>query len=121
MSLKERAIKLTRDIPAVLLAAKDKDTPVPAKIIAGITVAYALSPIDLIPDFIPLLGYLDDILLLPALISLTVRLIPKDVLEKNRAKALALRSGSPSKKWYYALPIVLLWLLIIRLILRLFL
>lgn len=68
MTLKERAKKLKRDVPAVFLALKDRETPLLAKITAAVTVAYALSPIDLIPDFIPVLGYLDDVLLLPALI-----------------------------------------------------
>ena len=63
---------------------KDKDTPVLAKIFAGITVAYALSPIDLIPDFIPVLEYLDDTILLPAFVALTIKFIPKDILERNR-------------------------------------
>lgn len=67
MNLKERAKKLKKDIPTVFLCLKDKDTPVLAKIIAAITVGYALSPVDLIPDFIPVLGYLDDVILLPAL------------------------------------------------------
>jgi uncharacterized membrane protein YkvA (DUF1232 family) len=71
MSLKERAQKLKTDIPAVFIAMKKKETPIGAKIIAGLTVAYALSPIDLIPDFIPVLGYLDDIILLPVLVTLT--------------------------------------------------
>ena len=56
MSLKERAKKLKSDIPALVLALKDADTPILAKILAGITVAYALSPVDLIPDYIPVLG-----------------------------------------------------------------
>ena len=76
MDLKERVRQLKNDIPAVFLSLKDPDTPLTAKLLAGITVAYALSPIDLIPDFIPVIGYLDDILLLPLLITLTVRLIP---------------------------------------------
>lgn len=63
MSLKERARKLKNDIPAVFLALKDKETPLLAKVLAGITVAYALSPIDFIPDWIPVLGYLDDVIL----------------------------------------------------------
>ena len=78
MNLKERADKLKTDIPAIFLALKDNKTPGIAKILAGITVAYALSPIDLIPDFIPVLGYLDDILLLLVLIALTIRFIPSD-------------------------------------------
>ena len=67
MNLKERARILKTDIPAVFIAMKKKETPILAKIAAGLTIAYALSPIDLIPDFIPVIGYLDDILLLPAL------------------------------------------------------
>lgn len=59
MDLKARAKKLKIDIPAIFLALKDKDTPFMAKLFAGITVAYALSPVDLVPDFIPVLGYLD--------------------------------------------------------------
>ena len=81
MNLKERAKKLKKEIPAVFLSLKDRETPLFAKILAGITVGYALSPIDLIPDFIPVLGYLDDIILLPALIALTVKFIPPAVFE----------------------------------------
>ena len=69
MNLKERAKQLKRDIPAVFLCMKSHETPIAAKILAGITVGYALSPIDLIPDFIPVLGHLDDVLILPALIA----------------------------------------------------
>lgn len=77
--LKGRAAKLKADIPAIFLALKDSRTPLPAKILAAVTVAYALSPIDLIPDFIPVLGYLDDVLLLPILIIAVRKLIPKPV------------------------------------------
>ena len=118
MSLKERAKKLKTDIPAIFLALKDKKTPIAAKIVASVTVAYALSPIDLIPDFIPVLGYLDDVILLPALIALTVRLIPKETMEKNRKLAEGLWKDGKPKKWYYAVPIVLLWMLVIWLIVK---
>ena len=64
MDLKARAKKLKTDIPAIFLALKDKETSLVAKIFAGITVVYALSPIDFVPDFIPVLGYLDDVILL---------------------------------------------------------
>ncbi len=121
MKLKERAKRLKTDIPAVFLAIKDKDTPVIAKIFGAVTVAYALSPIDLIPDFIPILGYLDDLILLPALVALTVKLIPKDVFEKNRALSEGMWENGKPKKWYFAIPIVLIWLLIIWLIVRAFL
>jgi len=65
MNLKERAKKLKTDIPAVFIAMKKRETPLPDKICAGATILYALSPIDLIPDFIPVLGYLDDLIILP--------------------------------------------------------
>ena len=66
--LKERAAEWKKAVPAVFLALKDEQTPLLAKILAGLTLAYALSPIDLIPDFVPVLGYLDDVLVLPALL-----------------------------------------------------
>lgn len=113
MTLKERARKLKSDIPAVFLSLKDKDTPFVAKLIAGITVAYALSPIDLIPDFIPVLGYLDDIILLPALIALTIKMIPHEVWDKNKLAAIELWKDGRPKKWYYGVPIILIWLLLI--------
>ncbi len=84
MNLKERAKQLKIDLPAVFLAMGRKDTPIPAKILAGITVAYALSPIDFITDYIPVLGYLDDLVILPALIALTVKLIPRGVFNECR-------------------------------------
>ena len=84
MDLKARASKLKTDIPSLFLALKDKETPILAKIFAGIAVAYALSPIDLIPDFIPVLGYLDDVIILPMLLVITLKFIPKDMIEKYR-------------------------------------
>ena len=117
MNLKEQAKKLKTDIPAIFFALKDKDTPILAKIFAGVTVAYALSPIDFIPDFIPVLGYLDDLILLPTFVALTVKFIPKDVLERNRKLAETMWSEKSAGKWYYALPIILIWVLIIALIL----
>lgn len=120
MMLKERAKKLKADIPAIFLALKDKETPFIAKILAGITVGYALSPIDLIPDFIPVLGYLDDVILLPLLVALTIKLIPKEVLEKNRKLSEHMWENGKPKKWYYGIPVVLIWLLLIWLIIKLF-
>lgn len=112
MTLKERAASLKRDIPAVFLALKSKETPLTAKILALITVAYALSPIDLIPDCIPVLGYLDDVLLLPGLIGLTVKRIPGDVLADCRKRAAGMWQDGRPKKWYFALPIVAVWVLL---------
>ena len=121
MDLKQRAKKLKTDIPAIFLALKDNETPILAKIFAGITVAYALSPIDLVPDFIPVLGYLDDVILLPMLVALTIKFIPEDVLERNRRQSEGMWNEGKPKKWYYAIPIMLTWLVIIVLLLKLIL
>lgn len=87
-----RAIK--RDVLAVYLAARDPRTPWPVRLLAMAVAAYALSPIDLIPDFIPVLGYLDDLLIVPLGILLVVRLLPPELLAEHRAAA-ARRSGRP--------------------------
>jgi uncharacterized membrane protein YkvA (DUF1232 family) len=118
MNLKEQAVKLKTDIPAVFIAMKKKETPLMAKITAGLTVAYALSPVDFIPDFIPVLGFLDDLILLPALIALTVRLIPADVFKVCREEAAGLWDGGRPKKWYYVLPIVLVWALVVLVVVK---
>ena len=113
MDLKKRVAALKTDIPAVFLALKAKEIPLIAKIVAGIIVAYALSPIDLIPDFIPILGYLDDVILLPTLVSLTLKLIPPDVFANYREQAKGMWVDGRPKKWYYAIPIILVWALIV--------
>ena len=118
MSLREKAKQLKTDIPAVFLALKDKKTPWYAKLLAALTVAYALSPIDLIPDFIPVLGYLDDLIILPSLVALTVKFIPKDVFDAYRKQAQDMWQDRTPKKWYYAVPIILVWVLIIFLIIK---
>ena len=118
MSLKERAKQLKIDIPAVFLALKDKKTPWYAKLFAALTVVYALSPIDLIPDFIPVLGYLDDLILLPLLVALTVKCIPKDVFAEYRKQAQDMWQDGKPKKWYYAVPIIVVWALIVFLIVK---
>lgn len=118
MNLKERAKEFKTDIPAVFLALKHRKTPVLAKVISAVTVGYALSPIDLIPDFIPILGYLDDVILLPALIALTIKCIPDDVWTECRKQSENMWTDGKPKKWYYAIPIVMLWAMIIWLIVK---
>jgi uncharacterized membrane protein YkvA (DUF1232 family) len=113
MNLKEKARSLKNKISALFLALKRKDTPIPAKIVAGLTVGYALSPIDLIPDFIPILGYLDDIIILPLLIALSIKLIPKRIMEECEDQARDMWADGKPKKWYFALPIIAIWLFII--------
>jgi len=118
MNIKERAKKLMMDIPAVFIAMKHRETPVLAKILAAIAVAYVLSPIDLIPDFIPVIGFLDDIIIVPLLIAVIVKLIPPHVFEECRKQAAGLWENGKPKKWYFALPIILIWLLLIFLIVK---
>ena len=113
--LKEKAKKLKTDIPAVFLALTEKRTPWYAKIIAAVIVVYALSPIDLIPDFIPVLGYLDDLIILPSLIAWCIKCIPSEVLEDCRSRAEG-TWGKKSEKWYYAIPFVLIWAALIALV-----
>jgi uncharacterized membrane protein YkvA (DUF1232 family) len=85
--LKQRARRLKADTLALYLAARDPRTPWYAKLLGAAVVAYALSPIDLIPDFVPVLGYLDDLILIPAGIALAIRLVPRAVLDDCRAEA----------------------------------
>jgi len=118
MNFKERANKLKTDIPTVFIALRKKETPIPAKILAGVTVAYALSPIDLVPDFIPVLGYLDDVILLPAFVALTIKLIPDEVFMECRKESEGLWANGKPKKWYYAIPIVIFWLLLVYVIVK---
>ena len=117
-NIKEKAKQLKTDIPAVFLALKHRETPFIAKVLAGIAVVYALSPIDLIPDFIPVIGLLDDVIILPALIALVVRLIPDDVFAECRKEAVGLWVEGKPKKWFYALPIILVWVFIVFIILK---
>ncbi len=118
MNIKERAKQLKKDIPAVFLALGKKETPWYAKALAVLTVGYALSPIDLIPDFIPVLGYLDDIIILPLLAAATIRLVPEEIVAQCRAESEQLWKNGKPEKWYYAIPIILIWLIIIGLILK---
>lgn len=106
-----RGIK--RDGVTLWFAYKHADTPLIAKLLCVLVVAYALSPIDLIPDFIPVLGYLDDVILLPCLIWIAVRLIPSGVLAECRVKAMewmAKEGRKPRNNWGMLL-VVLVWIL----------
>ena len=101
-----RAIK--RDVVAVWIAARDPRVPWYAKAVALAVAAYALSPIDLIPDFIPVLGYLDDLIIVPLGILLVVKLIPAELMAEFRAEA-ARREGAP-RSMIAALVIVTIWI-----------
>ena len=107
-SVKTWARAIKRDVLAVYLAARDPRTPWPVRLLAMAVAAYALSPIDLIPDFIPVLGYLDDLLIVPLGLLLVVRLIPPELLTEHRATA-ARRSARPVSV-AAAMVMIALWL-----------
>ncbi|MCH4886959.1 DUF1232 domain-containing protein [Acidaminobacter sp. JC074] len=109
--LKQWAKALKNEITALFYVSKEGPS-LGVKILIGITLAYALSPIDLIPDFIPVLGYLDDLIILPVLIYLSIRLIPKDLMDKARVKA-QYQPIKLKKNWLMAVLIIVFWLLII--------
>ena len=111
---KARARALKRETYALSLACRDPRVPWYAKVLAAAVVAYALSPIDLIPDFVPVLGYLDDLLLVPLGLALALRLIPVPVMAECRREAaarLAAGSGRPHS-WVGAAVIIVVWLLL---------
>ena len=107
------AKSLKRDIVALWLAARDTRVPWYAKAVAGAVAAYALSPIDLIPDFIPVLGYLDDLIIVPAGIALAIRLVPPAVMAEHRARAAAGLDGPASR--VAAGVIVFIWIAMVGL------
>ncbi|MDA3886810.1 MAG: DUF1232 domain-containing protein [Candidatus Delongbacteria bacterium] len=109
--LKAKAKSLKKEITIIYYAYQNPKTALLPKIIIFIALGYALSPIDLIPDFIPILGYLDDIIIIPTLIALSIKLIPIDILDESRKKAethpIKLR-----KYWFYVLFIVFMWIVL---------
>jgi uncharacterized membrane protein YkvA (DUF1232 family) len=116
-TLKLKAKLLKQNLGLLYLAFKNERTPWYAKLLIGLVVSYALSPVDLIPDFIPILGYLDDLILIPAGITLALKLIPDDVISecrKNQSNLTAIKI----KGLYAGIVIALIWMLIIYLILR---
>ena len=117
-SWKRRARELKRETYALYLAYKDPRTPWYAKIFAALVVGYAFSPIDLIPDPIPILGYLDDLVLVPLGVALALRMIPHAVLAECRAKAQVQMDQRP-KNWAAAILIVAVWLLLAALMVAL--
>lgn len=105
--LKSWAKELKRDAITLWLAARDPRTPIGAKLVAAAVAAYALSPIDLIPDFIPVLGYLDDLVIIPLGIAAAMRLTPPDLLAELRDKAALLAARPISRAGQAA--ILILW------------
>jgi uncharacterized membrane protein YkvA (DUF1232 family) len=112
-NLKIRAKNLKRDTFALFFAYRDPRTPWYARMFAGLVAAYLLSPIDLIPDFIPILGYLDDVIIAPAGIALALKMIPPEVMADARQKAeLELANGKPVNR-VAAVVVVLIWIIVL--------
>lgn len=110
-NIKAWARRIKRDGVTLWFACKAPDTPLVAKALCVFVVAYALSPIDLIPDFVPVLGYLDDVILLPGLIWLAIRMLPKPVVQESRVKADAWLEANGRKPTSYlgAVLVVIIW------------
>ena len=109
------AARLKTETSAVYLACRDPRTPWYAKALAILVVGYALSPIDLIPDFIPVLGYLDDMVIVPAGFALAIKLIPSEVLDDSRARAVEAGAGEASVNRAAAVIVVTIWVLLLGL------
>lgn len=113
--LKRWAAELRAQLLTLWFSRSHPDTPLPAKILAALVVAYAFSPIDLIPDFIPVIGYLDDLVLVPLGIYLVLRLLPAQVIADSRRKAdqwIADKKSKPTNYFAAAL-IVLAWIALV--------
>jgi len=109
---KRRAGRLRVETYAIYLAYRDPRVPWYARLFAAGVVAYAFSPIDLIPDFIPVLGYLDDLVLVPVGVALALRMIPEDVMQECRERAEeAMAEGKPTN-WKAAAAMVAMWVLL---------
>ena len=95
---------------AIYLAYRDPRVPWHAKAFAALVIGYAFSPIDLIPDFIPILGYLDDLILVPAGIALALRMIPPEVMEEARVRSIEAKTAGRPTNRFAAIVVVLIWL-----------
>ena len=107
---REKARALKRETYAVYLACRDPRVPWYSRLLAACIVGYAFSPIDLIPDFVPVLGYLDDLILIPLGIAFVLRAIPPEVMAACREKAAIAMAGGKPKNWIAAGIILLIWI-----------
>jgi uncharacterized membrane protein YkvA (DUF1232 family) len=114
---KQKSDQIKTETKALYLAYVHPKTPWYAKVCMAMVLGYALSPIDLIPDFIPILGYLDDLLIVPAGIYLTLKMIPKPIMLECREKALTVQLSTKAK-WIMVGIIVTIWILLIFLIVK---
>lgn len=111
--LKSFAKRLKQNLFVLYLSYQDSRTPWYAKVVAICVVAYAFSPIDLIPDFIPVLGYLDDLIIVPLGILLALKLIPTNVIVDNLKAAEELKQNGKPKNWLVGVLFILIWILFV--------
>ena len=109
-TLKTQAKQLKKHTLTVYFAARDPRTPILVRTLALLVAAYALSPIDLIPDFIPIIGYLDDLILIPMGLALVVRLTPPEVIESARAQAQ--QASTKPVSYSAAAFVIVVWLIV---------
>lgn len=109
--LRDWARRIKRDLVVLYLAVRDPRVPWYVKLLAGVVIAYALSPIDLIPDFIPVLGYLDDLVLVPLGLLLVIRLMPPGLIEQYRGEAERMDRAPANRK--AAAAIILIWVIFV--------
>ena len=112
-SLKQRARSLKREVLALWYAYQNPHTPWYAKVFTAMVVAYAFSPIDLIPDFVPVLGYLDDLILIPAGVALALKMVPPEVMAESRLKADQAEIKGKQKNWLIGGIIIVIWVVIL--------
>ncbi len=111
--LKQRTRQLKSEVQVLMIAYTDRRTPLIAKLLVTITVGYLLSPIDLIPDFIPVLGLLDDLIIVPILISISLKLIPAVIITDAREKVKNDPRVLKKTNWIFAIIIIMVWLLVL--------
>ena len=107
-TIRKWAAALRRDVAALILAVRDPRTPLTARIIAALVVAYALSPIDLIPDFVPVLGYIDDLIIVPLGLALVLRLVPAALMAEYRVSAM--QQPVSRLGWIGLVIVLMLWI-----------
>ena len=116
-NLKQKAKLLKNEITALYYAFKNPRLCIFPKILIAITIGYALSPVDLIPDFIPVLGYIDDLIILPALLALSIRLIPEKIMIESR-KIAAENPVKLKKNWVIGTFFIIIWIFLVLLVIR---
>jgi uncharacterized membrane protein YkvA (DUF1232 family) len=108
--------ELTADSYALYLAARDPRVPWYAKLLAGVVVAYAVSPVDLIPDFIPVIGLLDDMIIVPLGLGLALKMIPREVMEEHRREAKGRLAPGVPRRWVGAAVVICIWVFVLWLV-----